>query len=154
MTGVAMGLPLKDVDVLRMAASLHDVGKIRIPNKVLHKPGRLSDDERALIEEHPVLGSQMVAGTGNEQIVATVRHHHERWDGKGYPDGKAGNEIPLFSRIIAVADSYDAIRSNRSYRAGGTREKAVGILNSEAAYQFDPDVVEAFMTTLPARKPM
>lgn len=152
--GVAMGLPQKDVEVLRMAASLHDVGKIRIPNKILHKPGRLSDEERALIEEHPVLGSQMVAGTGDEQIVETVRHHHERWDGGGYPDGISGTEIPLFSRIIAVADSYDAITSTRSYRPGASRDEAVRILDAESNHQFDPDVVDAFMTTLPARRPM
>ena len=149
--GVQMGLPLEDIETLRMAASLHDVGKYRIPNQVLHKPGRLNDDERALVETHPVVGSEMVAVIGDEQIVATVRHHHERWDGAGYPDGIEGTDIPLFARVIAVADSYDAIRSNRSYRPGAGRDEGVSIIGAESGHQYDPDVVVAFMATLPAR---
>jgi putative nucleotidyltransferase with HDIG domain len=150
-TGVAMGLPLADVEVLRKSASLHDVGKIRVPNKVLHKPGKLSPEERALIEEHPVLGAEMVASIGDERIVSAVRHHHERWDGHGYPVAIAGSEIPLFARVIAVADSYDAIRSTRSYRDGASRDEAVQIITTESGHQFDPEVVDAFLTTLPAR---
>lgn len=150
-TGVAMGLPFEDVEALRMSASLHDVGKIRIPNSVLHKPGRLTAEERAQIEEHPGLGAQMVASMGDQQVIDAVRHHHERWDGRGYPEGKAGEEIPLFSRVIAVADSYDAIRSNRSYRRGTSRDEAVQILKKESGHQFDVEVVTAFLTTLPAR---
>lgn len=150
-TGVALGLPLEDVDVLRMSASLHDVGKIRVPNSVLHKTGALTDEERALIQEHPALGADMVASIGVECVVEAVRHHHERWDGGGYPDGKAGTDIPLFSRVIAVADSYDAIRSHRSYRRGSSRDEAVQVLNDESGKQFDADVVYAFLTTLPAR---
>ena len=151
---VALGLSLKEIEVLRKAASLHDVGKIRIPNSVLHKPGKLDDDERALIEEHPVLGAWMVASIGDEQIVRTVRHHHERWDGAGYPDKIAGNDIPLFARIIAVADTYDAVTSTRSYRVGGSRKRALDIIRAESGSQFDPQVVEAFLTTLPARSPL
>ena len=150
-TGVAMGLPFSDVEALRMSASLHDVGKIRVPNSVLHKPGRLTAEERALIEEHPVLGAEMVASMGDEHVVEAVRHHHERWDGGGYPEGKAGTDIPLFSRVIAVADSYDAIRSNRSYRRGVSRDQAVQVLTDESGQQFDAEVVDAFLTTLPAR---
>ena len=150
-TGVALGLPLEEVDVLRMSASLHDVGKIRVPNRVLHKPGALTPEERALIEEHPALGAEMVASMQNDQVVAAVRHHHERWDGGGYPDGIAGTSIPLFSRVIAVSDSYDAIRSNRSYRPGASRDAAVAVLTEESGHQFDPEVVDAFLTTLPAR---
>ena len=150
-TAAAMGLSLKEIDVLRKAASLHDVGKMRIPNRVLHKNGPLDEEERALIEEHPVLGSWMVATIGDEQIVATIRHHHERWDGRGYPDGISGNEIPLFARIIAVADTFDAITSTRSYRAGSSRQRAIDILKAESGRQFDPQVVDAFLTTLPDR---
>ena len=151
MIGVQMGLSVEDLETLRMAASLHDVGKYRIPNQILHKPGRLDDDERALVETHPVVGSEMVDVIGDERIVATVRHHHERWDGAGYPDEIEGDEIPLFARVIAVADSYDAIRSNRSYRPGASRDEAVSIIGAESGHQYDPDVVEAFMATLPAR---
>ena len=149
--GVAMGLPLEDVEVLRMSASLHDVGKIRIPNYLLHKRGRLSEAERTVIEGHCVRGAEMVACIGDKRIVETVRHHHERWDGHGYPDGMAGTEIPVFARMIAVADSYDAIRSTRSYRVGAGRDKAVRVLRSESDHQFDPAVVDAFLRTLPAK---
>lgn len=152
-TGVVMGLALEEVEVLRMSASLHDVGKIRVPNRVLHKPGALSEEERSLIEEHPALGSEMVASMGNQEVVEAVRHHHERWDGDGYPHGRSGGDIPLYARVIAVADSYDAIRSNRSYRRGASRDQAVQVLTDESGRQFDPIVVEAFLKTLPARAP-
>ena len=150
-TGVAMSLPLEDVEMLRMSAALHDVGKVKIPNVILHKPGRLTDDERDLVQQHPVIGASIVAIIGDEQIVEAVRHHHERWDGDGYPDGIAGTAIPLFSRVITVADTYDAIRSNRSYRRGASRDEAVLVLTKEAGHQLDADVVEAFLSTLPAR---
>ena len=152
-TGVVMGLPLDEVECLRMSASLHDVGKIRIPNDVLHKAGALTAEERTLIEEHPALGAEMVASMHNPGVVDAVRHHHERWDGCGYPDGIAGTDIPLWARVIAVADSYDAIRSNRAYRRGASRDEAVLVLNDECGHQFDPVVVEAFLKTLPARSP-
>ncbi len=151
---VALGLSLKDIETLRKAASLHDVGKIRIPNRILHKPGKLDERERALIEEHSILGAWMVGSLGDEQIVQTVRHHHERWDGAGYPDGLRGNDIPLFARIIAVADTFDAITSTRSYRAGGSRNRGIDIIRAESGSQLDPVVVEAFLTTLPARSPL
>ena len=146
-----LGMTVEDVFTLKMSAALHDVGKIEIPNKVLHKPGRLTDEEWAQVKEHPVIGSEMVAVIGDREIVETVRHHHERWDGRGYPDGIAGTDIPLFARIIAVADSYDAIRSNRSYRPGAGRDEAVSIIGAESGHQYDPEVVDAFMATLPSR---
>lgn len=146
-----LGMTVEDVFTLKMSAALHDVGKIEIPNKVLHKPGRLTDEEWTLVKDHPVIGSRMVAVIGDQEIVDTVRHHHERWDGRGYPDGIAGTEIPLFARIIAVADSYDAIRSNRSYRPSAGRDEAVSIIGAESGHQYDPEIVEAFMATLPAR---
>lgn len=149
--GAELGLSPEELLTLRMSAALHDVGKIHIPNSILHKPGRLSDEERASVQEHPVLGAEMVAAIGDEKIVETVRHHHERWTGGGYPDGIAGTDIPLFSRVIAVADSYDAIRSNRSYRPGAGRDETVSVIQNESGHQYDPDVVEAFMATLPSR---
>ena len=146
-----LGMSAEDVFTLKMCAALHDVGKIEIPNKVLHKPGRLSDEEWDLVKEHPVIGAEIVASIGDQVIVDTIRHHHERWAGGGYPDGIAGPAIPLFARIIAVADSYDAIRSNRSYRPGASRDQAVSIIGAESGDQYDPEVVDAFMATLPSR---
>jgi hypothetical protein len=146
-----MGMTLEDVFTLKMSAALHDVGKIEIPNKILHKPGKLTEEEWASVKEHPVIGSEMVGLIGDEEIVETVRHHHERWDGHGYPDGIAETDIPLFARIITVADSYDAIRSNRSYRPGAGRDEAVSIIGAESGHQYDPEVVDAFMATLPPR---
>ncbi|MDQ4125184.1 MAG: HD-GYP domain-containing protein [Actinomycetota bacterium] len=150
-TGAAMGLSVEQIEELRKAAALHDVGKIRVPDRVLRKPGQLTIEERALVEEHVVVGAWMVSSVGDADVIAGVRHHHERWDGRGYPDGLMGVEIPLYSRIIAVADAYDAMTSTRPYRASFGRDKAVDVLWAEAGIQFDPMVVEAFVAALPTR---
>lgn len=150
-TGAAMGLTVEQIEDLRKAAALHDVGKIRVPDRVLRKPGQLTIEERALVEEHVVVGAWMVSSVGDADVIAGVRHHHERWDGRGYPDGLMGVEIPLYSRIIAVADAYDAMTSTRPYRASFGRDKAVDVLWAEAGIQFDPMVVEAFVAALPTR---
>jgi hypothetical protein len=150
-TGAAMGLSVEEIEDLRKAAALHDVGKIRVPDRVLRKPGQLTIEERALVEEHVVVGAWMVSSVGGADVIAAVRHHHERWDGRGYPDGLMGPEIPLFARIIAVADAYDAMTSTRPYRASFGRDKAVDVLWAEAGIQFDPMVVEAFVAALPTR---
>lgn len=150
-TGAAMGLSVEQIEELRKAAALHDVGKIRVPDRVLRKPGQLTIEERALVEEHVVVGAWMVSSVGDADVISGVRHHHERWDGRGYPDGLMGVEIPLYSRIIAVADAYDAMTSTRPYRASFGRDKAVDVLWAEAGIQFDPMVVEAFVAALPTR---
>ncbi|MFN2587527.1 MAG: HD-GYP domain-containing protein [Actinomycetota bacterium] len=150
-TGAAMGLSVEQIEDLRKAAALHDVGKIRIPDRVLRKPSQLTIEERALVEEHVVVGAWMVSSVGDAEVIAGVRHHHERWDGRGYPDGLMGAEIPLLSRVIAVADAYDAMTSTRPYRASFGRDKAVDVLWAEAGIQFDPMVVEAFVAALPTR---
>ena len=150
-TGAAMGMSVEQIEDLRKAAALHDVGKIRVPDRVLRKPGQLTIEERALVEEHVVVGAWMVSSVGDADVIAAVRHHHERWDGRGYPDGLMGAEIPLFARIIAVADAYDAMTSTRPYRASFGRDKAVDVLWAEAGIQFDPMVVEAFVAALPTR---
>ena len=150
-TAAAMGLSVDAIEELRLAALLHDVGKIRVPDRVLRKPGKLSKEERAIVEEHTVVGAWMVSSVGSADVVSSVRHHHERWDGRGYPDGLAGTDIPLFARIIAVADAYDAITSTRPYRVSAGREHAVACLREEAGSQFDPMIVTAFVDALPVR---
>ncbi|MDQ4024133.1 MAG: HD-GYP domain-containing protein, partial [Actinomycetota bacterium] len=148
-TALAMGLSVKQIEDLRKAAALHDVGKIRVPERIVRKPGPLTFEERKMIEDHVSLGAWMVSKVGNADVVAAVRHHHERWDGRGYPDGLAGRDIPLFARIIAVADTYDAMTSTRPYRAGVGRDPAMDTLKELSGIQFDPAVVDVFLSTLP-----
>jgi putative nucleotidyltransferase with HDIG domain len=153
-TAAAMGISEHDLDDLRKAAALHDVGKIRVPDRVLRKAGPLTDDERMIVEEHSVVGAWMVSSVGNADVIAAVRHHHEKWDGTGYPDGLEGSDIPLFARVIAVADAYDAITSTRPYRAGSGREDAILALKAGSGTQFDPEIVDEFIAALPSRIPV
>src|SRR5579862_4527245 len=142
---IRMGLGEHQVAVIRAAAALHDVGKINTPRAVLHKPGRLTEVELALIELHPVDGAEIVSTLGDAELTAMVRHHHERLDGTGYPAGLAGEAIPLGARIIAVADTFDAITSARPYRPAARHKKALDILTREAGTQLDPAAVDAFV---------
>jgi len=125
---------------------LHDVGKIGIPDRVLGKPGPLDPDERRLIETHTLVGERMLSDLAllRGEGLRVVRSHHERWDGCGYPDRLAGEEIPIGARVFAVADTLDALTHDRPYRAAGSWEDASDLIVSEAGGQFDPDVVEAF----------
>jgi len=125
---------------------LHDIGKIGIPDKILHKKGSLSPSERRLLETHTVLGEQLMSGVAllQGQGLQVVRHHHERWDGAGYPDGIGETEIPLGARVFAVADALDAMTSDRPYRRAGTWAHAAAEIVRESGHQFDPQVVEAF----------
>jgi response regulator RpfG family c-di-GMP phosphodiesterase len=125
---------------------LHDVGKIGIPDSVLQKPGPLTEDERRLMQTHTVLGEQMLGGVAflKGQGLLVVRSHHERWDGDGYPDGMGGEEIPLAARIFAVADTLDAMTSDRPYRRRGSWGEAGAEIRRQSGRQFDPAVVEAF----------
>ncbi len=129
---------------LAAGALLHDVGKIGVPDAVLHKHGPLDPEERAVIEEHPERGDTMLAAAFNGVVErGVIRHHHERWDGSGYPDRLAAEAIPLEARIVAVADVYDALRSNRAYRPAWEREDAVSLIVEGAGTQFDPRCVAA-----------
>jgi putative two-component system response regulator len=130
---------------------LHDVGKIGIPDNILRKPKPLDDREQRLMETHTVLGEQVLGGVAflQGQGIRVVRSHHERWDGRGYPDGLAGAEIPLAARIFAVADALDAMTSDRPYRAAGTWESAGEEITDQAERQFDPAVVRAFAAREP-----
>ena len=125
---------------------LHDVGKIGIPDDVLRKPGPLTNEERRLMQNHTILGEQMLGGIAflQGEGVRVVRSHHERWDGGGYPDGLARDEIPLGARIFAVADTLDAMTTNRPYRPAGPWDDASDEIVAEAGRQFDADVVDAF----------
>ncbi len=125
---------------------LHDIGKVGIPDRILSKPGPLDADERRIMETHTTLGAQILSGVGMlaERGIEIVRHHHERWDGRGYPDRLEGARIPLAARVFAVADALDAMTSDRPYRAAGEWTEACTELERGAGVQFDPDVVEAF----------
>jgi putative nucleotidyltransferase with HDIG domain len=126
---------------------LHDIGKVAIPDAILQKPGPLTIEERQVMEQHTVLGAQILAGVGllDGNGIGIVRHHHERWDGSGYPDGLARTEIPFAARIFAVADAIDAITSNRPYRRAGSWESALDEVALGAGSQFDPTIVRVFL---------
>src|SRR5207244_2405867 len=130
---------------------LHDIGKIAIPDQVLAKPGRLTDSERRLIEKHTILGEQMVGGAAllRGQGARVVRNHHERWDGRGYPDRLAGEQIPLVARIVAVADAFDAMTSDRSYRSCLSLDEALEQVRQGAGSQFDPECARAMLSLRP-----
>jgi len=148
-TAEIMKLSSHEIECLEIASSLHDIGKIAIPDSVLLKPGRLTDEEYSIIKRHPVIGENILKSIKLfETERKIVRHHHERWDGRGYPDGLAGEEIPLLSRILAVADSYDAMTTDRPYRKGMQVEEAVTELLRNRALQFDKDIVDAFIISL------
>jgi len=149
-----MGLPAKEVARIRAAAAIHDVGKVEIPREVLSKSGRLNDEEFELIKRHPVEGARMVAALEDEELTRIVRHHHERLDGKGYPDRLRGSEIPLGARIIAVADTFDAITSTRPYRAATSHKQALEVLRTESGTQLEPKAVEAFRSYYSGLRPV
>lgn len=144
---------------VQLAAPLHDMGKIRIPDAILNKPGRLTDEEYAVMKQHSAYGAEIIEKT--LQVIEEedyynvakniARHHHERWDGKGYPDGLKGGEIPLEARIMALADVYDALVSKRVYKEAFSREKACEILREGAGTQFDPDLTRLFLKSLGER---
>jgi diguanylate cyclase (GGDEF)-like protein len=128
-----------------VAALLHDVGKIGVPDAILRKPGKLSDEEFAAVKQHPTMGAAIVSAVpGLEGTLDAVRHHHERWDGGGYPSGLRGEETPLIARLMAVADAFSAMTTDRPYRQGMDREKALAILAEGAGAQWDPECVVAF----------
>jgi HD-GYP domain-containing protein (c-di-GMP phosphodiesterase class II) len=145
----ALALPPDEVERVETAALLHDVGKVGIPDSILHKDGPLDDDEWALMKEHPVIGERILrAIPGLGGVARIVRHEHERWDGGGYPDGLAAEAIPMGSRIILACDAYHAMTSDRPYRKAMPHGDALRELRKNAGAQFDPQVVEALMGCL------
>lgn len=145
----AHGCDVKTAELIFYASPMHDIGKLGVPDAILNKPGKLTDEERAIMQTHTTTGAKILARSDNETMrLATeiAASHHERWDGKGYPDGIAGEDIPLSGRITAVADVFDALASKRVYKPAFTVDKAVEIIKSESGKHFDPKVVEAFLT--------
>jgi diguanylate cyclase (GGDEF)-like protein/putative nucleotidyltransferase with HDIG domain len=141
-----MGLRATEVERIRSAALLHDIGKVAIPDEILQKPGPLTDEEWVLMREHPVVGERILSVLpGMGAVARIVRHEHERWDGGGYPDGLVAEDIPLGSRIIIAADTYHAITSDRPYRAARSHAEAVEELTRCAGTQFDPAVTAALI---------
>ena len=136
------------IELIRLAGSLHDLGKLAIPEEILRKPAPLTEAERMVLERHPQIGFRMLESLGVDPVADWVLHHHERWDGAGYPDGLPAEEIPLGARIIFVADAYDAMTSDRVYRRRLTAEDALDELERCAGTQFDPEVVAAFADEL------
>lgn len=145
----AMSQPKAFVEAIASAALLHDLGKIGVPDSILLKPGRLTPTEFSHIRAHPGIGASILTGC-TEPVLAMAREialtHHERWDGKGYPQGLAGEEIPLSGRIVAIADAYDAMTSARPYKAPLPVQEAVDEVERSASSHFDPRVVKAFLT--------
>ena len=142
----ASGCSQEEIAKLNVSGNLHDIGKIGIPDSILLKPGRLTDEEFEIIKKHPVIGSNIIGHFGmwtDEQSI--IRHHHERFDGKGYPDCLKGEEIPLLSRMLSVADVYDALTTDRSYRNKMSDDVAVKIIRENAGGQFDPKIVDVFL---------
>ena len=146
-----LGMSSQRVRLIETAALLHDIGKIGVTDEVLSKPGPLTEEETAHVREHSVLGERILMSTTLDQVLPWIRHHHERWDGAGYPDGLAAVAIPLEARVLAVCDSYDAMINERPYRPARSRSEAMGELVSGMGTQFDPSVVEVFLGMLGER---
>jgi putative two-component system response regulator len=142
-----LGLREEDMKRIELAAYLHDIGKISVARDVLFKPSRLTDEEVQVMKEHAALGGRIVENIDSE-IAAIIRHHHEHFDGSGYPNGLRGEAIPLGSRIVAVADAFDALTTDRPYRTGRTHPEAFALLREYVGTYFDPAVLTAFAAVL------
>ncbi len=151
-TGLAklFGLSDLEIEALKAGALLHDIGKIAVPDYILNKPGKLTPAEFEEMKMHTIIGAEILSRVNFPYpVVPIVRHHHERWDGRGYPDGLRGEEIPITARIISVVDCFDAVREDRQYRKAMTREEAIALLQANSGTMYDPDVVAAFIEHLP-----
>ncbi|HEX8071614.1 MAG TPA: diguanylate cyclase [Pyrinomonadaceae bacterium] len=148
--GRVLRLPRAEIEALRAGALLHDIGKLAVPDHILNKPGKLTPAEFDRMKIHTVVGAQILERIEFPYpVVPAVRHHHERWDGLGYPDNLRGAAIPLTARVLAVVDCYDSLREERPFRPGKSREEACAVLLREAGARFDPHLVETFIAHLP-----
>jgi len=151
--GESLAIDREEISRIRTAALLHDIGKVGVPDEILHKPGALDDREWEIMRQHPVIGERILrAIPGLGAVARMVRHEHERWDGGGYPDGLAGTQIPVGSRIILACDAYHAMTSDRPYRRAMPHADAMTQLSGNAGTQFDPDVVQALVGYLFGRR--
>jgi HD-GYP domain-containing protein (c-di-GMP phosphodiesterase class II) len=149
--GLRLDCDEAELTLLRLGGALHDVGKLAVRDEVLSKPGPLSAEELLEVQAHPEIGARMVAlDSAFRPVLPAVLYHHERWDGTGYPSGRAGHAIPLAARILAVVDSYDAMTSDRPYRPARSVAQAVEELDRCAGTQFDPEVAVVFLAALEA----
>jgi diguanylate cyclase (GGDEF)-like protein len=147
--GVKLGMTKQDINLLTMISNLHDIGKIAIDDKILNKPDKLSPEEWKIMKRHPETGYRILSSIPEYgEIAEDILSHHERWDGKGYPRELKGEEIPIRARIISIADAYDAMISDRPYRPKMTHEEAIEELKVNKGTQFDPKLIDIFMTIL------
>lgn len=145
--GVHCGLSNNELNALNIAASFHDIGKIGIPDHILLKPAQFDADEWETMKQHSEIGEKIMAATelqGSQQAALLIRHHHEHYDGQGYPDKLSGEQIPVCARIISIADSYDAMAVTRSYHNARTHAEIMAILHQEAGEKHDPDLMDFF----------
>lgn len=150
--GAAVGMSVEEQDQFRLASTMHDVGKIGIPDDILLKPGKLNEEEWVIMRQHPHIGADLLAGS-NCELLELARvialNHHERWDGSGYPNGLRGEEIPLVGRIIAICDVFDALTSVRPYKQAWSVEETLSHLRKESGQHFDPTLVDLFEKLMP-----
>jgi HD-GYP domain-containing protein (c-di-GMP phosphodiesterase class II) len=152
--GAELGLSPETLRSVRLAGLLHDVGKIGVPDRILKKPGRLTPEEIDIMNGHPALGEAIVAGLPDLAEIRTgVRSHHERWDGRGYPDGLSGEAIPLLGRLLSIPDCYSAMTTDRPYRAALSHEAALLEIQRGAGTQFDPKMSAAFLRAVRRHEP-
>ncbi|WP_153132925.1 HD-GYP domain-containing protein [Dechloromonas hortensis] len=149
--GCHLNLSARELELLTLGAQFHDLGKIGIPDQVLRKPSSFEENEWECMKQHTVIGERIILAIGDEkspEVARIVRHHHENFDGSGYPDGLRGTDIPLFARIISLTDSYDAMAVTRPYHKARQHQAVMDILNREAGGKHDPDLLHAFCTVI------
>jgi response regulator RpfG family c-di-GMP phosphodiesterase len=153
--GVGCGLSEKELGILKIGASFHDIGKIGIPDHILLKPSQLDEAEWEQMKQHSEIGEKIMAATeleGSQQAALVIRHHHEHYNGRGYPDGLCGEEIPISSRIIRIADSYDAMAVTRSYHDAKKHPEIMEILHDETGQKHDPQLMRIFLEIIQGSK--